>query len=195
MNPIHTPLQHCLPLAARLVIFVTTQLVFGAASAQAGEVDLGHPASGTPYDRYHGPVRQVLGRCGEATVSVETVRSQLRTARRFRYYYDASNPYIPALPEVTEAKHAGDCKAKSLWLAQKIGDSHSRYVVGKATTHSRISHAWLLWPKSGVWYAADPTMESDLLRADRIVGRKLFPQYSYSGHGAFIHPSYSTYAK
>ena len=32
-------------------------------------------------------------------------------------------------------------------------------------------------------------------RAERIVGRNLFPQYSYNGHGAFVHPSYSTYIK
>jgi hypothetical protein len=140
-------------------------------------------------------VRQVFGKCGSATVSVETVRSQLRTARRYRYYYNPSNPYEPALPEITEARQAGDCKAKSLWLAQKLGDSSVRYVVGKPTANSRLSHAWLLWPKGGGWYAVDPTMETDLLLAERIVGRKLIPQYSYNGQRAFVHPSYHTYVK
>jgi len=54
------------------------------------------------------------------------------------------NPYEPTLPEVTEAMRAGDCKAKALWLAQKMGDSQSRYVVGKMDPNSRLSHAWLL---------------------------------------------------
>jgi hypothetical protein len=195
MNPIDVPLSQRLSIAARLMIFVALQLVFGTGVVPAGEIDLGHPTSRTPYDRYNGPVRQVFGNCGAATVSVETVRSQLRTARRFRYYYDPANPYEPALPEVTEAKRAGDCKAKALWLAQKMGDSRARYVVGKIDPNARLGHAWLLWPKSGTWYAVDPTNETDLLLAERIVGRKLFPHYSYNGQGAFVHPSYLTYVK
>lgn len=167
-------------------------LVF-TGSLRAGEVDLGHPASGTPYDRYHGPVREVFSRCSESPAAVEKVRSFLRTARRFRYYFDPANPYIPAPPQVTEATRSGDCKAKSLWLLEKMSDHSARYVVGKPVATSRLSHAWLLWPKNGVWYAADPTMESDLLLAERIVGRKLIPQYSYQGSTAYVHPSYSTY--
>jgi len=33
------------------------------------EVDTGRPTSGTPYDRYLGPVRQVLGRSGGASLT------------------------------------------------------------------------------------------------------------------------------
>src|SRR4051794_16416635 len=78
------------------------------------EVDTGRPTSGTPYDRYLGTVRQVLGRSGGSASTVDEVRSQLRTARRFRYYYNPAEPYVAQTPEMTEAKRQGDCKAKSL---------------------------------------------------------------------------------
>lgn len=170
-------------------------LGIGTASLHAVEVDLGHPTSETPFDRYHGPVRQVFSRCGTSAVSVESVRSYLRTARRFRYYFDPGNPYQPQLPEITEAKRQGDCKAKALWLAQKMGDSKARYAVGRAKLHDRIYHAWLIWPKAGTWYALDPTMESDLLFSERIVGRKLFTLYSYNGSGAYRHSGITNYIK
>lgn len=174
---------------------LTAVLGISAASLHGGEIDLGRPVPNTPYDQYNGPVRQVFARFGSSSVSVEEARSYLRTARRFRYYFDTSNPYKPQLPEITELKRQGDCKAKSLWLAQKMGDSGSRYTIGRASAGARMSHAWLLWHKSGTWYVLDPTMESDVLFAEKIAGRKLFPQYSYNRSGSFIHPTYSEYVK
>ena len=50
----------------------------------SAEVDTGRPGGGTPYDNYLGSVRSVLGRSGGAP-TVDEVRSQLRTARLFRY--------------------------------------------------------------------------------------------------------------
>jgi len=155
------------------------------------EVDTGRPTSGTPYDRYLGPVRQVLGRAGGGASTVDEVRSQLRTARRFRYYYNPAEPYIPQSPEVTEARRQGDCKAKAVWLASKMGDRNVRYVIGKMQPSSRISHAWLLWSSGGIWLHLDPTNETDLLDAERIVGRKLIPQYSYGSSSTYSHPTYS----
>jgi hypothetical protein len=118
---------------------------------------------------------------------MDEVRSQLRTARRLRYYFDPAQPYVPQLPEVTEATKQGDCKAKSLWLIKKMGDRSSRYVIGKASPGSSIWHAWLLWPKEGAWLILDPTTQSDLLNADRITGGKWDAKYSYNGSGAYTH--------
>jgi hypothetical protein len=159
------------------------------------EVDAGRPTSSTPYDRYLGPVRTTLARSGSGAPSVEEVRAQLRTARRFRYYFNAAEPYIPQAPEVTEAKREGDCKAKSLWLASKMRDRNVRYVIGKAKPGARVSHAWLLWSNGGAWLLLDPTMESDVLNADRVVGQKLIARYSYSSSSTFSHPSYNDYVK
>ncbi|MDR3405961.1 MAG: hypothetical protein P4L99_25975 [Chthoniobacter sp.] len=169
--------------------------VFFATSVPlCAQVDTGRPTSGTPYDRFLGSVRQILGRSGGAP-TVDEVRSQLRTARRFRYYYNPAEPYVPQAPEVTEAQRQGDCKAKALWLASKMGGRNVRYVIGKMQPSSRISHAWLLWLNGGTWLHLDPTNESDLLNADRIVGRKLIPQYSYTSSSTYSHPTYNELIK
>jgi hypothetical protein len=170
-------------------------LSFAVSFPAYADVDTGKQSSGTPYDSFMGPVRQVFGRFSGASPSIDEVRAQLRTARRFRYYFNAAEPFVPQAPEVTEARREGDCKAKSLWLANKLGDRSLRFVIGKTAPNARISHAWLLWSNGGAWLFLDPTMESDVLRADRLVGRKLIPQYSYTGSSSYVHPSYREYVK
>ena len=169
-------------------------LFFAASLALRAEVDTGQPTSGSPYDRYLGVVRQTLGRSG-GSPTVDEVRSQLRTARRFRYYFNPAEPYVPQAPEVTESRQQGDCKAKAVWLASKMRDRSVRYVIGKAKPGDRVSHAWLLWSSGGTWLFLDPTMESDVLYADRVIGRKLVVQYSYGPSGTYSHPTYSQYVR
>lgn len=171
-----------------LILTATCTLLRGAA-------DTGRPCGSTPYDSNLGPMRQTYARLGSGSPSVSDVRAQLRTAYRFRYYYDPAQPYKPQLPAVTESKQQGDCKAKSLWLASKMGTRNARYVIGKATLSSRISHAWLLWSSDGGWIILDPTNTSDIIQADRVVGKKLVPRFSYSGSSTYSHPTYSQYIK
>ena len=65
-----------------------------------------------------------------------------------------------------------------------------RYVIGKAKPGDRQSHAWLLWSNGGTWLFLDPTMEADVLNADRVYGRKLIPQYSYTSGSSYVHPTF-----
>jgi len=159
------------------------------------EVDTGRQTGSTPYDQWLGPVRTAFARLPGKQPSIDEVRASLRTAFRFRYFFDPARPYVPQAPEVTEARRQGDCKAKSLWLATKMGDRKARYVVGKASTQSRLAHAWLLWPSGGIWIILDPTNTSEIIVAEQVAGKKLFPKYSYNAGGAYVHPSYSQYAK
>ena len=39
------------------------------------------------------------------------------------------------------------------------------------------------------------TNESDILNAERIVGRKLIPQFSYTSSTRYQHPSYNQYVR
>ena len=102
---------------------------------------------------------------------------------------------VPQAPEVTESRQQGDCKAKSLWLASKMNDRNARYVVGKSKPGDKVSHAWLLWSNGGTWLYLDPTLELDVIYADRVTGRKLIVQYSFAGSTAYVHPTYSQYIK
>jgi len=176
-------------------IILLVSLLVTSGYALLAEVDTGQRTSGTPYDRYLGPVRQVLGQSGGDSPTIDEVRAQIRTARRFRYFYNKAEPYTPQAPEVTEARQQGDCKAKSLWLASKMKDRSVRYAMGKAKPGDKLSHAWLLWSNGGEWLFLDPTMEYDVVFADRVTGKKLIVLYSISGSGAYKHPSYNEYVK
>jgi hypothetical protein len=176
----------------KLTFLLTLSLAAGSESLRA-DVDMGRPVGSTSYDQYLGPVRQVFAKFGSTKASISEVRTNLRTARRFRYYFNDAQPYTPQLPAVTEARREGDCKAKSLWLASKVGDRDTRYVIGNIKKGSKIAHAWLLWSSNGTWYALDPTNKSEPLDAERIAGKRLIPRFSYTGSNRYQHPSFDLY--
>jgi hypothetical protein len=108
-------------------------LALGQLSASAA-FDLG-AAGRTPYDRFMTPVKQVLGSIESDKAPMERAQQLMRVGRAFRYSY--TDPYNPALPSVTASTRAGDCKAKSLWLCDQLGDSSVRFVIGKAKRSRR----------------------------------------------------------
>jgi hypothetical protein len=150
--------------------------------------DFGTSSSYTPYDRYMKPVKQVLGNLNGESPSLEKVRQLMSEGRNFRYSF--TDPYTAALPQVTSSIRAGDCKAKSLWLASQLNDPSVRYVIGKARSSSRISHAWLMWKHDSRWYILDCTNVREPIAVDRITPSKEYiPQYSYAKNGEYRHAS------
>src|SRR5687768_7677757 len=128
--------------------FFALLLLLGAhLSATAASLDLGYDAGSTPYDRYMRPVRQVLGNLEGDSASMTRVKGLMKEGRRFRYVFD--NPYTAAYPAETAAVRAGDCKDKALWLADQMKDENVRFVVGKVSRDSKLSHAWILWQNEG----------------------------------------------
>ena len=174
-------------------ILILPIILFATSVRLGAEVDAGRPCGSTPYDAYMGPMRQVYAQMGGGSPSVNDVRSQMRTAYRFRYYFDPAQPYVPQTPAVTESRQQGDCKAKSLWLLSKMGTRDARYTLGKAKVGSRISHVWLLWSNGGTWIVLDPTATPEIMEAERVVGKKCIARYSYSGRNVYKHPTYSQY--
>src|ERR1043165_8259666 len=81
-------------------------------------LDLGSPASVTPYDSYMSPVKRVLSHLDSEETSMERVRQLMHIGRNFRYSF--TTPYVAASPQTTAATRAGDCKAKALWLADQL---------------------------------------------------------------------------
>ena len=86
---------------------------------------------------------------------MEQVRALLETAHGFRYAL--TDPYRAALPDETERRRSGDCKAKSLWLIEQMGDRRVRYVIGKIHRSSTLHHAWVEWNDGERWWILDPT--------------------------------------
>jgi len=139
----------------------------------------------TPYDRYMAPVHRVLRSLNGQPPSFEKVAALTRKGYNFRYVYD--EPYVAPLPQVTEARRAGDCKAKSLWLANAMNDPSVRYVIGKARRTSKISHAWLMWKYKGQWWILDPTNTPKPIPAASASPDEYIVFYTYDRNGSYKH--------
>ena len=178
----------------RQVLLPLTVAFIAVSRCQVGarEVDLGTPVQSTPYDKFLGPMRDVLARLGTDRPAMPPVNGWVREGRDFQYSF--TEPYVPQLPEVTERLRAGDCKAKSLWLASKMNDRTVRFVVGKYTRSAEMSHAWLLWENMGRWYVLDPTMKSSAIDLANVSENDWVPLFSYSAHGKFQHEAASSMA-
>jgi hypothetical protein len=148
-------------------------------------LDLGSPASATPYDPYMSPVKQVLTHLSSEDASMDRVCSLMREGRAFRYSF--TSPYVAATPDVTETTRSGDCKAKALWLADQLNDASVRFVIGKARRTSQMSHAWLIWRHESRWWILDCTNNWEPIPADRVSSSQYIPYYSFAKNGEYRH--------
>lgn len=153
----------------------------------ASAVDLGSRTSSTPYDAYLSPVKNVLNATSGEQDDMNRVRQLMHTGRAFRYSY--TTPYTADAPAVTAARHAGDCKAKALWLVDQLNDANVRFVIGKARRSSKLSHAWVMWEHDSRWWILDCTDNSEPIPADRVSNDRYVPYYSFSKTGSYRHAS------
>ena len=163
-------------------LFVIAMFIAGSLAVAQ---DLGTPTSKTPFDAYLGPMRSVLSSLGSNHPEEPVVAEYVKVGRGFRYYM--KDPLVPQTPQETETSHAGDCKAKSLWVASKMDDHSVRFVVGRAHASSGMNHAWLLWKSPSGWLILDPTLLSTPIDVNRVGPNEYTPRYSYSAGGKFIH--------
>ena len=162
-------------------------LLLGLACSRlhADTFEAGTPVSHTPYDAYMGPMYTVFGHLGEGQPDMAVVESLMREGRGFRYYFNSAQPYVPQAPEDTDKIHAGDCKAKSLWLAYKMDTRKIRFMIGKFRSTSTCSHAWLLWNGPNGWLVLDATNYSQPLGPGQVSATQFIPQYCYTTGGKF----------
>ena len=149
------------------------------------------PASFTPYDRYLTSVRRVINSLRDERTTMLTVCRVMKESHAFEYR--TSDPYRAEPPSLTEARRAGDCKAKALWLYHRLGDSSALYVIGKALKRARTSHAWVYWRADERWWILDPTNRAEPIAADSVPADRYVPYYSYGKTGAFRHKATELY--
>jgi transglutaminase-like putative cysteine protease len=137
------------------------------------------------------PVKQVLSSLNGNGTSMDRVKGLLREGKSFRYSF--TEPYVAASPSVTAKTRSGDCKAKSLWLCNELGDRSVRYVIGKARSTSKISHAWVMWNDGNRWWILDPTNSSRPIAADSTSRTEYIPLYSYDRNGCYRHSATQIY--
>ena len=144
------------------------------------------PAAYTPYDRYSGSVRMVIERLDQRPATMPRAKALMGEAHDFRYR-SSPDPYRATLPETTASTRSGDCKAKSLWLYDQLGDSSALYVIGKTFKGAKSNHAWVYWRCDNRWWILDPTNRSSPVLADSLPSDRYVPYYSFGKEGAFRH--------
>lgn len=164
--------------------------ISGAAPAPSTSIvrqfDL-QPAGFTPYDRYLSTVRGVLSQADGRAPTITDACRALQVAHGFRYV--TRDPYRADPPAVTASRKAGDCKAKALWLYDRLGDSSAMYVIGKVSSRAKAAHAWLYWRWQGRWWILDPTNQNAPIAADTVGRNRYVPYYSYTRTGSYRHPA------
>ena len=178
------------------IVTLLASLLLSPSSYSA--LDLGNSTGRTPYDPYLGPMWSVFGKLGASQPDPAQVEKWVSEGRAFRYSFSKAQPYVPQSPEQTEASRSGDCKAKSLWLANKMDSKKVRFVIGKFKAGAAQSHAWLIWNSPTGWLILDATMFSRSLDPARVSSREFVPIYSYAPSGKYTHgraaaPSESKY--
>lgn len=155
-------------------------LIFAAVigeAARASRYSLG-PYPPGKNELYNRPVRLVLTTLAGERPSMERVRQLLETAHSFRYAL--TDPYRAALPNETDRLRSGDCKAKSLWLIEQMGDRRVRYVIGKIHRSSALHHAWVEWHDGEQWWILDPTNTVTPIAVESVGRSDYVSLYRYS---------------
>ena len=112
-------------------------------------------------------------------------------AKAFRYKSDAHGNDHWQTPEETEARWAGDCEDKAVWLfaqLKKNGYEGARLVVGRKDPSSNVLHAWVtLDDGSGNFFLLDPTAFKRVWRSTDFSDGSYKPLYSFDGTNRYRH--------
>ena len=141
----------------------------------------------TPYDRQMTRIRPFLtansnGASGD--VSIALVNRWMANLRSIPYGFTMTWK----TPEETESGAPADCKAKAVALYGKMqaaGAQNVRLVIGKRTSASVKTHAWLAWERDGSSYVLDPTFNSRAFTVKQAGKRNYQPLYAYAGAKKF----------
>lgn len=163
-------------------------LLFGAASTVNSFADaLLLAVHATPYDRQMERIRPVLtasAKDADQQVSLDTVNQWMSELRGIPYGF--TNFW--KTPAETQSGAPADCKAKAVALYEKMmthGATNVRLVIGRRTTMSRQTHAWLAWETPSGSYMLDPTFNYTACKSEKLGKRSYTPLYAFAGSKKF----------
>jgi hypothetical protein len=151
----------------------------------------------TPYDRQMSRVQPVLSsklQSHREALSLGLVNEWMGILRAIPYGYDLEW----RTPQEVETGTVADCKGKAVALYEKMhaaGAKDVRLVIGKRTSVSRKTHAWLEWSRLGSTYVLDPTINWTACRTAEIGRHNYVPLYAYSGSQKYRASSIQLFAK
>jgi hypothetical protein len=141
----------------------------------------------TPYDRQMTRIRPVLTEGvshRDQSLSLGLVNSWIGNLRAIPYGFSVEWK----TPDEVHAGAYADCKGKAVALYNAMlsrGADNVRLVIGKRTSTSRKTHAWLEWATSNGTYILDPTINWSACRAERTGRSSYIPLYAYEGTHKF----------
>ena len=141
----------------------------------------------TPYDNQMARIRQVLttrSRTSSNRVSLDIVNQWMGGLRSIPYGFTA----MWKTPAEAQSGAPADCKAKAVALYEKMranGATNVRLVIGKRTSTSRQTHAWLAWDTEDGSYVLDPTFNWTAYTAVQAGKRNYQSLYAYAGKKKF----------
>lgn len=169
----------------KTLLLASLLLAFAASSSFADA--LLFTVNATPYDRQMARIRPVLTastRGAGNQVSLNTVNQWMADLRSIPYGFTT----FWKTPAEAQSGAPADCKAKAVALYEKMhenGATNVRLVIGKRTTTSRQTHAWLAWDTQGGSYVLDPTFNWAACTSNQVGKRNYQPLYAYAGTKKF----------
>jgi hypothetical protein len=159
-------------------------LAFAASSSYADA--LLFTVQSTPYDRQMARIRPVLTAPahGSGEVSMAIVNHWMADLRSIPYGFTTHWK----TPAEAQSGAPADCKAKAVALYEKMRDNgvtNVRLVIGKRTSSSRQTHAWLAWETEAGSYVLDPTFNWAACTSSQVGKKNYQPLYAYAGAKKF----------
>lgn len=160
-------------------------LAFAASSSFADA--LLFSVNSTPYDHQMARIRPVLTattHSSSSQVSVAIVNQWMADLRSIPYGFTT----FWKTPAEAVSGEPADCKAKAVALYEKMrenGATNVRLVIGKRTSTSRMTHAWLAWDTESGSYVLDPTFNYAACTSAQVGKRNYQPLYAYAGNKKF----------
>jgi predicted transglutaminase-like cysteine proteinase len=167
-------------------LILAAALLSIAASSSFGDALL-FTVPATPYDNQMARIRAVLtapSRASSNRVSLSVVNQWMGDLRSIPYGFTARWK----TPAEARSGAPADCKAKAVALYEKMqrnGATNVRLVIGKRTSSSRQTHAWLAWDTQNDSYVLDPTFNWIACRTGQIGDRNYQPLYAFAGKKKF----------
>ena len=168
------------------ILFLTAVLFSIAAPSSFADALL-FTVKTTPYDKQMARIRPVLlapSRTSSNRVSLNIVNQWMGDLRSIPYGFTA----MWKTPAEAQSGAPADCKAKAIALYEKMqanGATNVRLVIGKRTSSSRQTHAWLAWDTQNGNYVLDPTFNWTACTARQAGKRNYQPLYAYAGKRKF----------
>jgi predicted transglutaminase-like cysteine proteinase len=166
-------------------LLVTILLAVTASSSFADA--LLFTVAATPYDRQMARIRPVLtasSHAGSNNVNITIVNQWMTNLRSIPYGFTT----FWKTPSEAQSGAPADCKAKAVALYEKMqenGATNVRLVIGKRTSTSRQTHAWLAWDTENGSYVLDPTFNWAACPLAKAGKGNYQPLYAYAGSKKF----------